>query len=240
MLSMMATDIGKNENGRATVGSSIIKSPEEAAEVLRGFKSALKLLTCEHGFQSLAELVDRIPKLEAEIEAKEKTLRLANEAAEREKAAQEDMLRKNLQLYQEDVAKIRKQMDNLEKKSTGLETKISEKDEVIAKLQDKEAALKEGGRKLEDKCRSLKTTMKMKEGEITQLQQQNQDSHVRIGSLTAELKKSQVEVNSKNKSLSEMSEQRIQLEKALGTARDQQDEMASYAVSLKNVDLDQL
>src|SRR5690242_21738758 len=139
----MATNVASKANLQDS-GISSIRSPEEAAEIVRGFRSAIKALSCERGFQPLVELVDRIPKLEAEIQEKTKIITLTNVGIEREKVVQNDLFRKHLNLYKEDIAKDQKQIESLEKKSTGLETSIARKGEMIAKLQSNDAALKEG------------------------------------------------------------------------------------------------
>lgn len=239
----MATNVASKaslQDSGIDSGMNSIKSPEEAAEVVQGFRSAINALSCERGFQPLVELVDRIPKLEAEIQEKTRILKLTNESIEREKVVQDNLIRKHLSLYKEDIAKVQKQMESLEKKSTGLETSISRKADMIAKLQSNDITLKEGLRKSEDKYRALTAVLKTKDGEITQLQQQCQDNQVKIESLTTELKNLQVEISSKDASLREMSAQHVQLNNAIEMANDQRQEVASYAAPLQDIDSNQL
>jgi hypothetical protein len=61
-LSTMTTDAGCKTPGRGSVVGSI-NSPDGIAEVVRGFRDALKAFNSEQGSQGLAKLVDRVPKL---------------------------------------------------------------------------------------------------------------------------------------------------------------------------------
>ncbi|KAJ8104500.1 hypothetical protein OPT61_g10725 [Boeremia exigua] len=263
----MATDAKTQPPRRDSVVGSV-NSPEEAAEVVRGFTNALKAFSSEPGFQSLAELVDRIPQLESEVREKEKMLKSANEASQREDIAHENALRKNIQLNNEEVVKmqkklgslaqenknlnttiahkdeaivkIQKQMGNLEQENANLKTKIAQKDDAIAKSEVRETSLKEAGRKIGDSYKALKAKLEAKDGEIAKLQQQNQDSHAKGASLGAELKKTQAEVSTTRASLREAKERAGKLEDALKAVQLQQQEVASYSVPLEHIDPDQL
>lgn len=235
----MTTDAGKKISQRDSVVSSI-NSPEEATEVVREFLSALEAFKSEHGFRSLAELVDRVPKLEADLREKERTLKLADETNERERATQRDELKKNLQLYNEEVVQFQKDKSGLEQQNINLKTKMTLKDKAIAELEGKEATLKEAYRKIEDKCTAMKAKLKAKDGEITQLAQQNQDNQVRVEKFTADLRKSQSETSAAKSSLHELQQHNVQLDKVLRLTQAQQEEIASYSVPLEKIDFGQL
>lgn len=236
---LMATDANKQTPRQDSVVGSI-NSPEEAAEVVRGFNTALKALNTGPGFKNLVELVDQIPRLESEIREKEKTLKSANEAIKREKVAQDSALKKNLQHYSEEVAQVQKQKSSLEQQASTLKISLSQKDDAIAKFEGTQASLKEAGRKIESTCKALKNELKTKDGEIAQLQQQSQDNNVKIASLAADLKKAHADVSNSKASLRDAKERGGMLEDALKAVQLQQQEVAGYAVRLEPLDQDDL
>lgn len=239
LLRIMATDAGPKVPRRDSVVSSI-NSPDETAEVVRGFLNALNAFRSEHGFQSLAELVDRVPKLEADLLEKKKALKLADEISERERVTQEDQLKRNLWLYNGERSRFEEEKKCLEQQTTKLKTSIVDKDKIIAEQKVKEAGLKDAGRKVEEICKTMKAKLKVREDEITQLKQQNQDNHARAEDLAAELKRSQGEISSMEDSLQKMQQRNTQLDASLKEVRTQQEEMASYSAQLQNIDASQL
>lgn len=83
-LCAMAADAEHKTPRRDSV-IGMINSPDGIADVVRGFRAASKGSNSEQGFQGLAELVDRVPKLEADILEKERALKWAQETSERER-----------------------------------------------------------------------------------------------------------------------------------------------------------
>lgn len=235
----MATDAGRKTQRRDSVVSSI-NSPDEAAEVVRGFRNALKAFSSEHGFQSLAELVDRVPKLEADVQEKEKALKSAYETSEREKAAQKDQLRSNLQMYNEQYGRLKEERTDIEQQTAALQTNMALKDKAIAEQKGKEAGLKEAVRRIEVTCKDLEAKLEKRDGEITQLMQRNQSNCNKAKDLAAQLKTSRGETASLKGTLHETQQHNAQLEKSLRVVQNQQEQMASYSARLQDIDANQL
>lgn len=235
----MATDAGPKAPRRDSVVSSI-NSPDETAEVVRGFLNALNAFRSEHGFQSLAELVDRVPKLEADLLEKKKALKLADEISERERVTLEDQLKKNLWLYNEERSRFQEEKKCLEQQTTKLKTSIVDKEKIVAEQKVKEASLKDAGRKVEEMYKTMKAKLKAREDEITQLKQQNQENRTRAEDLTTVLQKSQGEISSMEGSLQKMQQRNAQLDASLKEVRTQREEIASYSVQLQDIDTSDL
>ncbi|KAF1932654.1 uncharacterized protein M421DRAFT_246113 [Didymella exigua CBS 183.55] len=238
-LSTMATDTGRKTPRRDSVVGSI-NSPDGTAEVVRGFCSALKAFNSEQGFQSLAELVDRVPKLEADLLGKERALALSHETSEREREVRQNERHEDLQLYSAEYKRWEKEKTRVEQRIAELQTSITKRDQAIAEKEAKEASLKDAGRKFEDLYRSTQAKLKARDGEITQLKQQNQDKCTKAESLAADLKKSRGEVSSLDALLQNMQQHNAQLGSSLKETQDQQKEIASYSAELQDIDADQL
>lgn len=213
-----------------------INSPDGIVEVVRGFREALKAFNSEQGFQNLAELVDRVPKLEEDVLAKERALKLAQETSEREREEHQSKLQSNLQLYTAEYKRLEMEKSQVEKRVMELQKSITEKDQIITEKEAKVLSLKEAGRKIEEQCKSMHAKLKAKDGEIAQLKHQNQDGNAKVESLTADLKRSQGEVASTNGSLQKMQQRNAQLGAALAEAQAQQQEMISYSATLQDVE----
>lgn len=217
-----------------------INSPDGIADVVRGFRAALKAFNSEQGFQGLAELVDRVPKLEADILEKQRALKLAQETSEREREVHQSEQKSNLQLYNAKYKRLETEKTHVEHRTMEMQKSITEKDQIIAEREAKVASLKEAGRKIEEQCKSIQAKSKAKDGEIVQLKHQNQDSHAKVESLAAELKRSQGEVISMNVSLQKMMQRNAQLDAALKEVQTQQEETIKYSVELQDIEASQL
>ncbi|KAJ4335783.1 hypothetical protein N0V87_005898 [Didymella glomerata] len=235
----MATDAGRKTPRRGSVVGSI-NSPDGIAEVVRGFRDALKAFNSEQGFQGLAELVDRVPKLEEDVLEKERALKLAQETSEREREVRQSEQQSSLQLYNAEYKRLETEKTRVEKRTMELQKSIAGKDQIIAETEAKVVSLKEAGRKIEEQYKSMQAKSKAKDGEILQLKHQNQDSYAKLDSLAAELQRSQGEVTSMNGSLQNMQQHNAQLGAALKEVQTQQEEMISYSASLQDIEASQL
>jgi chromosome segregation ATPase len=235
----MATDAGRKTPTRGSVVGSI-NSPDGIAEVVRGFRDALKAFNSEQGFQGLAELVDRVPKLEEDVLEKERALKLAQETSECEREVRQSERQSSLQLYNAEYKRLETEKTRVEKHTMELQKSIAGKDQIIAETEAKVVSLKEAGRKIEEQYKSMQAKSKAKDGEILQLKHQNQDSHAKLDSLAAELQRSQGEVTSLNGSLQNMQQRNAQLGAALKEVQTQQEEMTSYSASLQDIEASQL
>ena len=235
----MTTDAGRKTPRRDSIVGNI-NSPDGIVEVVRGFRDALKVFNSEQGFQGLAELVDRVPKLEEDVLEKEKALKLAQETSEREREVHQSKQQSNLQLYTAEYKRLETEKTGVEKQTMELQKSITEKDQIIAEKETKVVSLKEAGRKIEEQCKSMQAKSKAKDGEIVQLKHQNQDSCAKVDSLVAELKRSQGEVTSMNGALQKMQQRNAQLGAALKEAQTQQEEMISYSANLQDIEASEL
>jgi chromosome segregation ATPase len=235
----MATDADKKPSRRDSVVSNI-NSPEEAVEVARQFQSAVKVFSSDHAYRSLAEVVDRIPRLEANLREQEKTLEQANETCERERVDHARQLERNLRTYTEHYDQFREAESGFKKQIITLENHLGDKDRLIVQLKEREATSKVAEGKSEEECKRLKIKLKDKEDEVAQLKKVNQEGQAKVESLSATLQKHQKNATALSTSLNQSREQSAQLNKALNSTRLQLEEMKSYSVRLENIDIDVL
>jgi hypothetical protein len=119
-----------------------ISSPAEAGRLARIFVDTVENLRSEPGYQGLAELVDRIPKLEADVREKEKALKKAGEELEDEKRTHAVERQTSLRLYAEESAHSKIEKVGLDKQITDLRSAISKKDEMITDLRARDGRWK--------------------------------------------------------------------------------------------------
>ena len=232
----MSTEVNE-EIQRGTSVVEGINSPEKAARIARSFINALEAFRSEHGFQSLAELVDRIPQLEADKREKDKALRKASEDLGDEIRRHAAERQTTLQLYADESDRFRNERDVLKKQITDLQSTVSERDETIAALRKRGEELKAEGRKTEETCEGMINQLKKKEGELMAITKQLEGSQTQIKSLSGILKATKSEESALRKSLEEAQLRNAHLDKDLKIVRGKLGELHSFSVQLKDTDL---
>jgi chromosome segregation ATPase len=162
----MATEIRTEVPKEETVMNGI-SSPEEAGRLARNFINALEHFRSEQGYQSLAELVDRIPELEADLQGKDKALAKAGEELGNEKRTHAAERERTLQLYADESGRFRNERVSLEQRISDLQTTVSEKERHITVLKLREEELKASGRKVEETCKGKINQLREKENKLT-------------------------------------------------------------------------
>jgi chromosome segregation ATPase len=213
-----------------------ISSLEEASGVTRAFVSAVKVLSSDNGYQHLVELVDRIPKLEADLREKEKALKAADENWKNGQTTHTAELKKHLQLYAEGTERVGKEKVGLEQKIVDLQKNLDLKNKEIAGLREKEESLKEAGRKIETLYKGMKTKLEEKDNEINVLKNQGHENKTMIETLNASQKASQNETSALKKSLDQAQLHNGHIGKSLEVALRRLKEMDSYTVKLTETD----
>lgn len=231
----MATGTATTTPRRDSVVNGI-NSPEDTAEVARQFVSALKAFSSEHGYRNLAELVDRIPKLEAGIREKEKIVKLANETCERERVAHTGELKKSLSLYTEEYDRFQRDKVSFKQRTADLEASLTSKDKTVLEMEKKEVALKSAGKQIEDMCKAMKTKVKEKEIEIAKMKKHAEEIQTSAESLSVALQETRAEMSALQKSFGHVKQHNAQLEKAQTMVNAQLEEINSYSVRLENID----
>ena len=219
---------------------SVINSPEEAVEMVRQFQSTVTAFSSEPAYRNLAEVVDRIPQLEADLRERVKTSKLADETYERERVSHKNELRKSLDLYQEKYDQFRKVEAGFQKRIADLNGLLAEKDKSIVGLEKTETDLKAAGREVKETYKTTKNKLKETELQVAQLKKSSQDDQAKIESLSTTLRKHQTDNATLTKALVETRQNSTQIEKTLNATKLSLDEIRSYSVPLNNVDINKL
>jgi chromosome segregation ATPase len=217
-----------------------INSHAEAGKLARKLVDAVESLRSEHGYQCLAELVDRIPKLEADIREKEKALKKAGEELEDEKRTHAVERQTSLRLYTEESAHFKVEKVGLEKQITDLRSTISKKDEMITDLRKREDGLKVAGRKLEETCKGKISQLNGKEKELKEITEQLEKSQKENKTLSATKEAIERQGTALKKSLDEAQQRNIQLDKDVKIVRGNLEELRSFSVELEDTDLNKV
>jgi chromosome segregation ATPase len=232
----MSADAKKDLSGNATTVNGIV-SPKETAKIAQDLVRGLRTFTSEQGFRDLAELVDRIPKLEKEILEKDTKLKRASEDLENGERTHAAELRKNLRLYGDDANRFRKEITNLEQQAKELQITLVQKETAISDLGKKEESLKNAGRKFEDAYKEKASKLKEKELELVKLKKQAEDSQTEIRNLSTSLKGSHYQVTVLKQTLDQCKQRNTQLEERLETACRGLEDLRGMSAILEDTDL---
>jgi chromosome segregation ATPase len=224
------------ETSRVEPAINGINSLEDMARMTRDFVEAVEVFRSTNGYQSLVELIDRIPKMEADIQQKENALRKADEDLEKEKRAHAAERERSLQSYADESERFRKEKVGMEQRLTGLQKTSSEKDENIIVLKRREEELKAAGKKVEESCRVKINLLKEKETGLLKISKQLEESQIQVTSLLATLKARKNEVSALKRSLEEAQQSNVHLEKDLVTLRARNEELENFSVQLVDTD----
>jgi chromosome segregation ATPase len=231
----MSTDPREDLSGDAPTINGIV-SPQETAKIAQNLVRGLRTFTSDQGFRDLAELVDRIPKLEKEILEKDIKLKRASEDLKNGERTHATELKRNLWLYGDDANRFRKEIANLEQQAKELQTTLVQKEIVISDLGKKEESLKNAGRKLEDAYKEKASKLKEKEVELVKLKKKAEDSQTEIKNLSVSLKGSQNQVTVLKQTLDQCEKRNTQLNEKLETTCRGLEDLRGMSATLENTD----
>lgn len=213
-----------------------IKSPEDSAAIARNFVKAFQAFNSEHGFQILAEIVDRIPKFESEIREKNQLLQKAREDLDQEKEKHADKQRESLWLYNDESARFRNERGSLMQRIDGLQEELAKKEDINRDLEQKVDEMKKSGRRLKEHYDTNTSKLKEKEVELTEMTKRFEESQIQNKKNGATLAASQKEVTNLKKMLEEAYQRNVQIAEDLEAARGQLGVFEGFSVRLVNTD----
>src|SRR3954463_16646791 len=123
----------KNTSGEMSPENSVIP-PSEVAKMAQNLVRVVEIFKSDRVYRELAELMDRIPKLEQDIAEKEMKLQGASEDLENARREHTAELKRNLWLYSDEYDRFRNEKAALEQQVKDLQAVLKEKENAISGL----------------------------------------------------------------------------------------------------------
>lgn len=232
----MSTEEGKGASKEVRTIDGII-SPEDTTKIARNFVKASKAFSSDQGFRDVAELIDRIPKLEKDIQEKEKKLKRVSDDLENEKTTHVAELKRSLRLYGEESHRFENDRIAFKQRIKDLQEELVKKETSISEHEKMKEELKSAGRKLEEAYKIKSTKLKEKESEIVKINKQMEVNQDEIEKLSAELKEMRRQVSIQEQSLEQAKERNARLDGELDATRGALQNLQKYSKPLVNTNL---
>ena len=200
----------------------------------------VEIFKSDRAYRELAELINRIPRLEQDIAEKETKLQRASEDLENARKEHTAELKRNLWLYSDEYDRFRNEKTTLEQQVKDLQAALKEKEGTISGLEKREEDLKSAGRKFEDAYKGKISKLKEKEGELAKMINEARESSTKIENLSAALKESRGQESAMKESLEKFKQRNAKLKKELDTTGRALEEIQKYSVPLEKTNATEL
>jgi chromosome segregation ATPase len=206
--------------------------------LVQNFLTSIQTLSSDNSFQELDHLISKIPRLEDDIQSRDKEVAKLNSDIKNLKTEHDAVVQQQLDVYSKSRENLNGKLTSLEADVSSLKGTVKERDNKIAELEKKDGdtqkSISKLGKMLEGNNEAI-NKLKRREGEL--LSEQN-ERDVRIEELEQNLKREKNQVSELEKRLSTLKEENSSLRNQFEASSARLKKLEDLAEPLHPADID--